>query len=642
MWKERFRIFKILHLLFLLSTSIWVNDYILFSQVTSPSKSDSLIAGRIARFIFDTKVPALHSLSVSLGYSHSWLWLFRDSPAGSFEWQIPLQDIDSVSFNYHSLKFNPPQKIYEIQFAHSSEVTSIDFASSDYSFLTSGLDGKIFVWDLQSGTKIDSLDLSPSRIYNAKFLGNSNKVVLSRDTALMIWDRNTGDIITIATKSGIIRAIAVNSAMQLIAFGSYDGDFEVLDSNMNIVFGYRNDTQIYSTEFSFDGRFVAFGDYNGIAYVFSLLNGGKVFSLNTSYNGNIKNVVWSLDFSDNDDPLFATAGIDGKVRIWELKSGSLVDSFPNHLFHIRKVFFGRKDQVLTSASLDSSLRQIYYPRKFEIHPPLKEKSSVISLDFSGDEKYFVVGLRNGSISIWKNYEIEEFQQKLTLPYFIPMVAKSISFEIFPNEVKYVPLLVQNPLQVELTRFLSDSSFAIVHIPFEHFGVLDSDLNRFVVKRSDTVYSQLNNIRSTDTFSVLYIWSFTPMEQWGKFYLEKINFRGKRNLLWTFQIDSILVVERCKPLTGINRFELVTGLDFEFFPNPAKDKIHFKIFGDNNSFVNIKLVDYLGREVKFLFKGLIQNRVTEFEVMVDDVASGAYSLVMEYDGQKVAKKLIIFR
>lgn len=614
----------------------------MFSRIISPVESDSLIAGRVAHFIFDTEVPALHSLSVSLGYSHSWFWLFRDSPVGSFEWGIPLRDVDSVSFNYHSVKFHPPQKITEFVNAHSSEVTSVDFAEDDYLFLTSGLDGKIFVWDLLTAVKIDSLDLSPSKIYNAKFLGSSNKVVFSRDTALMIWNRSAGEIVTIAAKTGIVRALAINRAKQLIAFGSYDGSFEVLDSNLNIVFSYQDDTQIYSIEFSFDGGLVAFGDYNGIAYIFNLLNKAKVFSLNTSYNGNIKNVVWSLDFSDNDDSLFATAGIDGKVRIWELKSGNLVDSFPNHLFHIRKVFFGRREQIVTSASLDSSLCQIYYPRRFEIHPPLKEKSSIISLGFSRDEKYFVVGLRNGTVSIWKNYEIEEFQQKLTLPYFIPMVAKSISFEIFPNEVKYVPLLVQNPLQVELTQFLSDSSFAIVHIPFEHFGVLDNVLNRFVVKKSDTVYSQLDNIRSTDTFAVLYIWSFTPMEQWGKFYLEKINFRGKRNLLWTFQIDSILVIERCKPLTGINRFELIAGLDFEFFPNPVKDKIHFKIFGDNNYFVNIKLVDYLGREVKFLFNGLIKNRITEFEVMVDDVVSGIYSLLMEYDGQKVAKKLIILR
>lgn len=628
-------------LLFLLPASFWVSNYLLFSQVISPVESDSLIAGRVAHFVFNTEVPALHSLSVSLGYSHSWFWLFRDSPAGSFEWEIPLRDIDSVSFNYHSVKFHPPQKITELVNAHSSEVTSVDFATDDYLFLTSGLDGKIFVWDSQD-VKIDSLDLSPSRVYNAKFLSNSNKVVFSRDTVLSIWDRSTGSVVTIATKGGIIRALAVNRAKQLIAFGSYDGSFEVLDSNLSIVFSYQNDTQIYSSEFSFDGGLVAFGDYNGIAYVFNLLNKGKVFSLNTSYNGNVKNVVWSVDFSDSDDSLFATAGIDGKVRIWELKSGGLVDSFPNHLFHIRKVFFGGRDQVVTSASLDSSLRQIYYPHRFEIHPPLKEKSSIISLGFSRDEKYFVVGLRNGTISIWKNYEIEEFQQKLTLPYFIPMVAKSISFEIFPNEVKYVPLLVQNPLQVELTQFLSDSSFAIVHIPFEHFGVLDNVLNRFVVKKSDTVYSQLENIHSIDTFAILYIWSFTPMEQWGKFYLEKINFRGKRNLLWTFQMDSILVVEKCKPLTGINRFELTSGLDFEFFPNPAEDKIHFKIFGDNNSLVNIKLVDYLGREVKFLFKGLIQNRVTEFEMVVSDVVAGVYSVVMEYDGQKVAKKLIILR
>lgn len=614
----------------------------MFSQVISPSESDSLIAGRVAHFVFDTKVPALHSLSVSLGYSHSWFWVFRDNPAGNFDWQIPLQDIDSVSFNYHSMKFHPPQKIYEVQYAHSSEVTSVDFAGDDYLFLTSGMDGKIFVWNLQSGNKIDSLDLSPSKIYNAKFWGNSNKVVFSRDTALLIWDRNTGNMVTIAAKAGIIRALAINSAKQLIAFGSYDGNFEVLDSNLNIVLNYQNDTQIYSAEFSFDGGLVAFGDYNGLAYVFNLLSGEIIFSLNTSYNGNIKNVVWSLGFSDNDDSLFATAGIDGEVRIWELKSGSLVDSFPNHLFHIRKVFFGRRDQVLTSASLDSSLRQIYYPRKFEIHSPLKEKSSIVSLGFSRDEKYFVVGLRNGTISIWKNYEAEEFQQKLTLPYFIPMVAKSISFEIFPNEVKYVPLLLQNPLQVELTRFLSDSSFAIVHIPFEHFGILDRTLNRFVVKKSDTVYSQLENIRSIDTFAILYIWSFTPMEQWGKFYLEHINFRGKRNLLWTFQTDSILVVERCKPLIGINRFELIAGLDFEFFPNPTKDKIYVKIFGDKDSFVNIKLVDYLGKEVKFLFGSLIQNRITEFEFTVDDIVSGVYSLVMEYDGRKVAKKLIVLR
>ncbi len=613
----------------------------MFSQVILPSKSDSLIAGRTVNFIFDTKVLALHSVSVSLGDSHSWFWLVRQNPSGNLEWQLPLQDIDSISFNYLGKRFYPPRKIGEITFAHSAEVTSVDFSSDSYLFLTSGQDGKIFVWDLQSQAKIDSLVLSAGRVYNAKFFGDSNTIVFAHDTMLSIWNRNTGDIEQITAKKGIVRALAVNNTKQLIAFGSYDGSFEVLDSNFNNLLYFQDDTQIYSTEFSSNGELVACGDYNGKAFVFNLFNDEQIFSFNTSYDSNLKNVVWSLAFSESDS-LLATAGIDGKIRIWNLGNGVSTDSFPNHLFHIREVFFSRNEQILTSASLDSSLRQIYYPRKFEIHSPLKERSSIISLGFSRDEKYFVVGLRNGTVSIWKNYEIEEFQEKWTMPYFIPMIAKSFSFEIFPNEVKYVPIFVQNPLQIEFTRFAFDSSYAIARIPFEHFGILDNTLNRFVVKKSDTISSQLETIRSIDTFAILYIWSFTPTQEWGKFYLEKINFRGKINLLWTLQEDSIHVVERCKPLQDLNRFELIYGLDFEFFPNPTSDKIYVKIFGDNNSFVNIKLVDCLGREIKLLFKGLIQNRVTELEFKVGDVVSGAYSLVMEYDGQKVAKKLIILR
>ncbi len=75
----------------------------------------------------------------------------------------------------------------------------------------------------------------------------------------------------------------------------------------------------------------------------------------------------------------------------------------------------------------------------------------------------------------------------------------------------------------------------------------------------------------------------------------------------------------------------------FSPNPAKDNITIKINQSNAKLYSLKILDLLGKEIKFL-KEINSNDVS---IDVSDVSKGVYIVEMENnDSSKTTKKLII--
>lgn len=79
-------------------------------------------------------------------------------------------------------------------------------------------------------------------------------------------------------------------------------------------------------------------------------------------------------------------------------------------------------------------------------------------------------------------------------------------------------------------------------------------------------------------------------------------------------------------------------DIALYPNPAKDSLHIKIDNvrENKLFINIIAIS--GKSV-FFQEYAIQD--SEFETVIDvkPMASGVYTIVLEYDSKKISKKII---
>lgn len=611
----------------------------LFSQIIAPASDDSIIAGKEISFRFSIKSKSLQYLEYSID-SENWIEIGKFANRYEFEWMPPYVDIDSIYFRYEAHNFTTPEKLWQIEHCHSGEITSIDFWNGDSIMLSSSLDGNLYLWDLNNLAKIDSLR-TLGKIFSAKFFLSGTKVIYCSDTSVYFYDfSNPSSYRKVWEGNSLIRALDVHNRKLLGAFGTYSGEIVIFDTTFNLLKTILTGRQIYSIAFSNSGDLLAIGDYNGFVAIYSVETGDMLFEFSTNKDSTFQNVVWSVSFCENDSLLVA-GGIDGKTRIFNLFNQNLEYVFPSHSFHIRGTAFCLYAPVVMSVSLDSTLYQIFYPLNFTVHNPIKESSAITFLKPIYGGRYFFLGLRNGTIAFYKNFEYEHIEQTLALPYYIPVLAKCQSFQSFAGRMTSFPIVLRNIHEVPLNRFFRDSSFAILEVPAEHFGVFHPENNRLKYGTPDTIYSVIQTIGYQDTFAVVQAYTLHP---WGErkavFRINQVDFRGKKNIYWILDTSTVEIVEPCKPLTNLMKFELIPKFDFEVNDNPISEQLKVLVSSDSTFFCKFVLINLVSGKRYILFEGEIEsgNRMLFFDVK--NVASGPYYLLMENEFTNLAKKLII--
>ncbi len=94
------------------------------------------------------------------------------------------------------------------------------------------------------------------------------------------------------------------------------------------------------------------------------------------------------------------------------------------------------------------------------------------------------------------------------------------------------------------------------------------------------------------------------------------------------IDDVSLYE-CNP---ISVKELYNKYHFKLYPNPSNEKISLTINSKNQTGLNIKLTDVLGREIKQI--------EYEEEIDISDLEQGIYFLTVFQNNQLLVTKKII--
>lgn len=630
-------IFKILCLLFVL---VFPSNF-LSAQILSPAPLDSVIAGKEIDFKFQISSNTLQELHFSLD-KKVWQEIGVFANREILKWFPPYDDIDSLFFRYNAFSFTEPVKLKEINSAHAAEISSLDYEPLDSVFLSASLDGKIYLWSLQSFEKVDSIDVK-KKIYSAKFFGSSERIVFASENSIFLFEpKGKTRLKLLDTCQNLVRTLAVAERTKILVCGSYSGEVFVFDSTLSKIYSLQTGKQIYSLAFSSDGEWLALGDYNGFVTIFDLKTQKVVAEISTNRDSTFKNVVWSIAFS-LDDSLLACGGIDGKVRVYSLSNFALEYVLPSHTFHIRGVGFPRYAPVVTSVSLDSTFSQIFFARNFAVHQPIKQKSAITSLIFLDGGRFLLLGLRNGDIVFYKNFDFQEIEQNLALPYFIPVAVKCRSFQAFAGRLEPVPIVFENIYEIPLRRFNSDTSFVVLHLPKEHFGVYHSETSRLVLGDFDTVFSDLLTIGKKDTFAVISVYTLHPWsERKATFGIQSISFRGKRNIQWLIETDTVEIVEKCKPISDLVRFELIPQMDFDIVEDTKSDEVYIKFLSNERIFCNLVMFNLLGGNVEQIFSGEVEKGEYLISTDLKGIPSGTYLVILQTKYQSLAKKLILSR
>lgn len=231
--------------------------------------------------------------------------------------------------------------------AHESRVYDTVLSADGRTGVSGDVDGRVYVWDTQTGDI--SLDLSSGHgtVYNLALSGERGLLAgATEDGTVLLWDVETGDVLQAFTAhEAPVRAVAFNADGSLLAAAG--GQVQVsatrLPDNRVIVW----DVETGDIVQELDGHSAA---VRALAFHPSenrLLSGGDdsrifLWDVDTGeavnrYNRH-RDSVWSLSF-DADGTRFLSGSLDSRVILWDVEAASVIDIMDAHNTGVRAVAF---------------------------------------------------------------------------------------------------------------------------------------------------------------------------------------------------------------------------------------------------------------------------------------------------------------
>lgn len=244
--------------------------------------------------------------------------------------------IDSIPARFTPIAFSPDSK------------NIASFNGRNYNIMIHGLQGpkirNTFFCSIES-----SIKFSPDGRYIAS--GGMAKRVA-------VWDITSNKLVkNLDNSTATIESISFSPDGQLLVAGSFDGSVSVWDFTKGKIFKVvRGVTKkepfspgVQCLSFSPDGSFVAIADPGDIK-IYNLLS-GKIYNTFTGHKGLISCLSYSPD-----GKYLASSSFDRSVIIWNLENGEIIKKLIGHIDGVVSVSFSNDGKLLASGSWDNTVK----------------------------------------------------------------------------------------------------------------------------------------------------------------------------------------------------------------------------------------------------------------------------------------------
>lgn len=283
-------------------------------------------------------------------------------------------------------------------------INAVCVSPNGLEILSSGDDGTIRLWDINSKTQTNSIVGVKNNkgaiwpVTEVAFSPNGKTFISAqRDSYPKLWDTTTAKMIKrIGQKAAGVYSLAISPNGILIATGAY-GTIMIFDSNTNKEFSIEaaKNAAIISLKFSPDNKTLLAVSENQEITLWDASNGSKIqiFDIHNylkdvefataaaftpdgntiissgfnkdPYQGIIK--IWNANDGtlrrtiidgqsadclaiSHDGSKFAAGNFDHSVKIWDVASGKLLKQFVGNKGFVQAIAFSPDDQILVSGS----------------------------------------------------------------------------------------------------------------------------------------------------------------------------------------------------------------------------------------------------------------------------------------------------
>jgi WD40 repeat protein len=216
-------------------------------------------------------------------------------------------------------------------------VTAVNFSPEGEKLATAGADGKVKVFDVNSGQELLSIIADPQRRYGVTqvtFTPDGGRLVTGTDApaVVRIWDVNSGEeLFSLPAVSGLIGGLALSPNGKRLAISESNGPLymwslddegngsDITTGNIRLLFETKaHPTTARGLSFSPDGTLLATAGFEGTVKIWDAMTGQSL--LTYEYANGITDTAISPD-----GKYLAASGIDGFVHVTLLNLDDLIE-----------------------------------------------------------------------------------------------------------------------------------------------------------------------------------------------------------------------------------------------------------------------------------------------------------------------------
>ena len=297
---------------------------------------------------------------------------------------------------------------------HDRPIHSTDYSPDGTRLLSASEDGKVILWDTQTGLQLQSMEPSSPPAF-ARFAPDGLRVItVNEDGNAMIWNQNFNTIDhRVDEHEDQIRAVAINQSLQTLATGGDDGIVIVKDTvSGELVHTLDVEEPVFSLAFTPQGTRLFIGTRLGPSFVFDLTTGEHSLTIETG-------PAWSASISpDGETVLIAGASV------WDLNTGKKRHSFvldDRDGANADGVTFSPDGLLIagTGSLFDASSRVWHAKSGRLLYEFDRHEGAATSIQFSPDGKSLLTAANDGRAMIWNldrgpNLYIEQLESQIAV------------------------------------------------------------------------------------------------------------------------------------------------------------------------------------------------------------------------------------